>query len=190
MGHQIDFTICDFVSDVRAETPTGAAERAVPKLSDILLEIDNYKVRYNNIIKSILNNNKLRLKKLTDSYVLKNPLNMYMVKEQKLDNIIDKLNGYINNILSVNKSKLDIIKNSIIFKDPSIIYQEKLKKNNHLIEKLDILNPLNSLKRGYSITKKDNKCINSIKNLNKNDNINIRLYDGSVEAKILEVENG
>ncbi len=190
VGHQIDFTICDFVSDVRAETPTGAAERAVPKLSDILLEIDNYKVRYNNIIKSILNNNKLRLKKLTDSYVLKNPLNMYMVKEQKLDNIIDKLNGYINNILSVNKSKLDIIKNSIIFKDPSIIYQEKLKKNNHLIEKLDILNPLNSLKRGYSITKKDNKCINSIKNLNKNDNINIRLYDGSVEAKILEVENG
>lgn len=190
VGHQIDFTICDFVSDVRAETPTGAAERAVPKLSDILLEIDNYKVRYNNIIKSILNNNKLRLKKLTDSYVLKNPLNMYMVKEQKLDNIIDKLNGYINNILSVNKSKLDIIKSSIIFKDPSIIYQEKLKKNNHLIEKLDILNPLNSLKRGYSITKKDNKCINSIKNLNKNDNINIRLYDGSVEAKILEVENG
>ena len=190
VGHQIDFTICDFVSDVRAETPTGAAERAVPKLSDILLEIDNYKVRYNNIIKSILNNNKLRLKKLTDSYVLKNPLNMYMVKEQKLDNIIDKLNGYINNILSVNKSKLDIIKNSIIFKDPSIIYQEKLKKNNHLIEKLDILNPLNSLKRGYSITKKDNKCINSIKNLNKNDNINIGLYDGNVEAKILEVENG
>ena len=107
-----------------------------------------------------------------------------------LDNIIDKLNGYINNILSVNKSKLDIIKSSIIFKDPSIIYQEKLKKNNHLIEKLDILNPLNSLKRGYSITKKDNKCINSIKNLNKNDNINIRLYDGNVEAKILEVENG
>ena len=190
VGHQIDFTICDFVSDVRAETPTGAAERAVPKLSDILLEIDNYKVRCNNIIKSILNNNKLRLKKVADSYVLKNPLNIYMVKEQKLDNIIDKLNNYINNIISINKSKLDIIKNSIIFKEPNIIYKDKLKKNNHLIEKLEILNPLSSLKRGYSITKKNNKCINSIKNLKKDDNINIKLYDGNINAKILEVENG
>lgn len=190
VGHQIDFTICDFVSDVRAETPTGAAERAVPKLSDILLEIDNCKARCNNIIKSVLNNNKLRLRKVTDSYVLKNPLNIYMIKEQKLDNIIDKLNNYINNVISISKSKFDIIKGSIIFKDPNIIYEDKLNKNNHLIEKLEILNPLNSLKRGYSITKKDNKCINSVKDLKKDDNINIKLYDGNINAKILEVKNG
>ena len=71
VGHQIDFTICDFVADKRAETPTGAAERAVPMLSDLLLEIDNYKTRYLNAIKRVLDNNKLRLKKLTDSYILK-----------------------------------------------------------------------------------------------------------------------
>ena len=61
VGHQIDFTICDFVADKRAETPTGAAERAVPMLSDLLLEIDNYKTRYLNAIKRVLDNNKLRL---------------------------------------------------------------------------------------------------------------------------------
>lgn len=190
VGHQIDFTICDFVADKRAETPTGAAERAVPVLTDLLLEIDNYKIRYLNSVKRIFDNNKLRLKKLTDSYVLKNPLNMYEIKEQKLDNLIDKFNTCMNTILYKNKSKLEIMLNSIVFKEPTILYEDKMKKTNHLIEKLEILNPLSALKRGYSIVKKDNKCINSIKNLNKNDNINIRLYDGNVEAKILEVENG
>ena len=190
VGHQIDFTICDFVADVRAETPTGAAERAVPKLSDLLLEINNFEIRCTNNIKRILDNNKLRLKKLKESYVLKNPLGMYEIKEQKLDNIIDKLNTIINTIIYTNKSKLEIIEGSIIFKDPGVLYSDKLKKTNHLIEKLEILNPLNALKRGYSIAKKDDKCINSIKSLKKDDNINIIIKDGEVKAKVMEVNNG
>ena len=190
VGHQIDFTICDFVADVRAETPTGAAERAVPKLSDLLLEINNFEIRCTNSIKRILDNNKLRLKKLKESYVLKNPLGMYEIKEQKLDNIIDKLNTIINTIIYTNKSKLEIIEGSIIFKDPKVLYSDKLKKTNHLIEKLEILNPLNALKRGYSIAKKDDKCINSIKGLKKDDNINIIIKDGEVKAKVMEVKNG
>ncbi len=187
VGHQIDFTICDFVSDVRAETPTGAAERAVPRLSDLLVEIDNYKTRSTNLIKSVLETSKLRLKKLTDSYVLKNPLSLYEIKEQKLDNIIDKLNTSMNTIIYTNKSKLEIIENSIIFKDPSILYENKLEKTNHLIEKLEILNPLNALKRGYSVTKKDGKCLTSVNGLKKDDNINIMLKDGEINAKVMEV---
>ena len=190
VGHQIDFTICDFVSDVRAETPTGAAERAVPMLSDLLLEIDNYKTRYTNAIRRILDNNKLRLKKLKESYVLKNPLSMYEIKEQKLDNIIDKLNTCMNAVIYTAKSKLEIIENSIIFKDPKVLYDDKLKKTNHLIEKLEILNPLNALKRGYSITKKDNKCITSIKDIKKDNNINIMIKDGEIKARVMEVKNG
>lgn len=190
VGHQIDFTICDFVADVRAETPTGAAERAVPKLTDLLLEIKNDEARLTNSVKRILDNNKLRLKKLKDSYVLKNPLSLYEIKEQKLDNLIDKLNTNMNTIIYTNKSKLEIIENSIIFKEPSILYENKLKKTNHLIEKLEILNPLNALKRGYSITKKDDKCITSIKNISANDEIDVTLKDGNIKAKILEVNNG
>lgn len=190
VGHQIDFTITDFVADVRAETPTGAAERAVPILSDILLEIDNNKNRLSNSIKMILENNKLRLKKLTDSYILKNPIRMYEIKEQKLDNIIDKLNTNINTIIYTNKSKLEVIENSIIFKNPKILYEDKLNKKNHLIEKLELLNPLNALKRGYSILKKDDKVISSIKKIEKDDNVKISLKDGYINAKITEVENG
>ena len=190
VGHQIDFTITDFVADVRAETPTGAAERAVPILSDILLEIDNNKNRLLNSIKMILENNKLRLKKLTDSYILKNPLSMYEIKEQKLDNIIDKLNVSMNTIIYTNKSKLEVIENSIIFKDPKVLYEDKLNKTNHLIEKLEILNPLNALKRGYSILKKDDKVVSSIKKIKKDDNIKINLKDGNINVKVMEVENG
>ena len=188
VGHQIDFTICDFVADLRAETPTGAAERAVPILSDLLLEINNYTIRSSNLIKSILETNKLKLNKLKESYCLKNPLSLYEIKEQKLDNMIDKLNTSLNAILFSSKSRLEIIQNSIIFKDPSILYENKQKKTNHLIEKLEILNPLNALKRGYSITKKEDKCITTIKNINKDDNINIKLKDGEIFAKVMEVK--
>ncbi len=187
VGHQIDFTICDFVADVRAETPTGAAERAVPILTDLLLEISNNEARLTNSVKRILENNKLRLKKLSESYVLKNPLSLYEIKEQKLDNIIDKLNTCMNTIIYTSKSKLEIIENSIIFKNPNILYENKLKKTNHLIEKLEILNPLNALKRGYSVTKKDDICISSVNDLKIEDNINIMLKDGKINAKVMEV---
>lgn len=190
VGHQIDFTICDFVADVRAETPTGAAERAVPMLSDILLEINNYKTRSSNMVKNIIEKNKLRLTKLKESYVLKNPLSLYEIKEQKLDNIIDKLNININNVINISKSKLDIIKGSIIFKEPSILYDNKWKKTNHLIEKLEILNPLNALKRGYSIVKKDGKCITNINKVNKDDILDISVKDGIIKTKVMEVKNG
>lgn len=189
VGHQIDFTICDFVADKRAETPTGAAERAVPVLTDLLLEIDNYKIRYLNSVKRILDNNKLRLKKLTDSYVLKNPLSMYEIKEQKLDNLIDKFNTYMNTILYKNKSKLEIMLNSIVFKEPTILYEDKMKKTNHLIEKLEILNPLSALKRGYSIVKKDNKCISNINDINKDDMLDVTISNGILNVKVLEVKN-
>ena len=188
VGHQIDFTICDFVADKRAETPTGAAERAVPVLTDLLLEIDNYKIRYLNSVKRILDNNKLRLKKLTDSYVLKNPLSMYEIKEQKLDNLIDKFNTCMNAILYKNKSKLEIVLNSIVFKEPTILYEDKMKKTNHLIEKLEILNPLSALKRGYSIVKKDNKCISNINDINKYDMLDVTISNGILNVKVVNIK--
>ena len=68
--------------------------------------------------------------------------------------------------------------------------ENKLKKTNHLIEKLEILNPLSSLKRGYAIIKKDDKCITSLKTIKKDDIINVTLKDGIAEAKVMEVKNG
>ena len=190
VGHQIDFTICDFVADKRAETPTGAAERAVPVLSDLLLEIKNKEAMLTKIIKNILDSNNLKLKKFLDSYVLKNPMGLYEIKEQKLDNLIDKLNTNINAILYTKRAKYELSTYNIVFKNPSILYEEKLNKTNHLIEKLSILNPLNSLKRGYTITKHNNKCISSINEIKIDDSIDILIKDGNIKAKVTEVKNG
>ena len=165
VGHEIDFTIADFVADKRAETPTAAAEMCVPSKADLINLINQMKLRLNKNMNSLVDNNKLRLHKLMDSYILKNPMSMYEVKEQKLSNDIERLNGYIK-----------------------IVLDKKNIKYNHLIEKLDVLNPLNTLKRGYSITKKDNKVITSIKDVKVNDELRVDINDGFIISKIKEVK--
>lgn len=164
VGHEVDYTIADFVADLRAPTPTGAAEMAVPNMSDLVSHITQMKIRLNeNIIKKI-NIEKLRLDGFKNSYILKNPLIIYENKKQKLDMINEKINNIIN-------LKIENNKNSLI----------------NLIDKLELVNPLNILKRGFSLTTKDDKIIKSVKNVNKSDILDIRLNDGVIKAKVEEV---
>ncbi|MEG2351304.1 MAG: exodeoxyribonuclease VII large subunit [Bacilli bacterium] len=190
VGHEVDWTISDFVADLRAETPTAAAERAVPVLENLVSDILNNKTRMYNVIMNIINQNKLKLKKLKESYILKNPLSIYEIKEQKLDNVIDKVNTSINSIIYTSNSKLDVLKNSYVFKSPDLLYNKKEHKFNVLIEKLTILNPLSALKRGYAIVKKDGITISNIKKIKENDEVKVDLEKGSFKAKIMEVNNG
>lgn len=164
VGHEVDYTIADFVADLRAPTPTGAAEMAVPNMSDLVSHINQMKIRLNeNIIKKI-NIEKLRLDSFKNSYILKNPLIIYENKKQKLDIINEKINNIIN-------LKIENNKNSLI----------------NLIDKLELVNPLNILKRGFSLTTKDDKIIKSVKNVDKSDTLDIRLNDGIIKAKVEEV---
>ena len=95
VGHEVDFTIADFVADLRAPTPTGAAEMAVPNLYDLETLIGQYRIRLNENIKNIIAYNFKRIDAIKNSYVLKNPLSLYEVKEQKLDNLFDRVNNYM-----------------------------------------------------------------------------------------------
>ena len=165
VGHEIDFTIADFVADKRAETPTAAAEMCAPSKQDLINLIKQMELRLNKNINSLITNNKLILHKLMDSYILKNPMSIYEVKEEKLSNDIEKLNGYIK-----------------------VVLDKKNDKYNHLVEKLEVLNPLNTLKRGYTITKKDNKVISTVKNIKANDELEINLNDGFIITNVKEVK--
>lgn len=167
VGHEIDFTIADFVSDLRAPTPTGAAEMAVPTISDVKFMINQLTLRSNKCMNNIIEIKKNKLNAIKNSFILKNPLSIYEVKEQKLDMLIDNLNKNVKNIL--------------INKNHELVLQ---------INTLKLINPLNILDRGYSILKKDNKVIKDIKNINKEDNIDIRIKNGNIKAKVLEVNNG
>ena len=188
VGHEIDFTIADFVADVRAATPTGAAEIAVPNKDDLNKIINQLIIRMNKNMLDKINYNKSYLNKVLDSYILKSPMSIYEIKEEKLSNNIEKLNTIILNKISSNRLIFDKLKRSYIFDTPNKIFENKNNKYNNLINKLDVLNPLNTLKRGYSITKLNDKVITNIQNLKVNDEINITLEDGNIDAKVISVK--
>ena len=192
VGHEIDYTIADFVADLRAPTPTGAAELAVPNLVDLKKHIGQLKIRLNENVLKVINYQKLYLDSLKNSFVIKNPLIMYDNKKQKLDSIIEKLNNILRIKMDKNIDKLNFLKNSYILKNSDLLYKPKRDDLNNIIEKLELINPLKVLKRGYSVVYKDDFIINSVDNLNKSDKLKIKLSDGNVITKIEELvkDNG
>ncbi len=181
VGHEIDFTIADFVADLRAPTPTGAAEMCVPNITDVLNELKQLEIRTSNIMNNTIKLHRQKLNKLLDSYILKSPKAMYEVKEQNFDHLFERIiNGY-KRIIDTNSNKLILLDKNINNAIQNRITFEKNRFSNNL-NKLEILNPLLTIKRGYSITKKDDKVITSVKMLNKNDKISVELTDGSINA--------
>lgn len=163
VGHEIDYTISDFVADLRAPTPTAAAELAVPNLYDIKKEINQLKIRLNEVIYKKIEYNKLILKNISNSYILKNPLIILENKTQKIDYLNEKLNNLI-------KYKID---------------NKKLKLVS-LMDKLELINPINVLKKGYTLVYKDQQMITDFKNIKKDDEITIKSYNYSIVANVKE----
>ena len=188
VGHEIDWTIADFVADLRAPTPTGAAEMAVPTVLDIKTLIDNYKIRLNKNIKNMVNTKFIKLRSLRQSFILKNPMSMYEVKEQKLDTLIDTLNKDIKNIINDKDNKLNKIKLSVVLQNPENLIKDKKIKFDLLVNTLKLVNPLGILDKGYSLVEINDKIIKSSKDVNVNDILNIRLHEGSIKAEVKEVE--
>lgn len=167
VGHEIDFTISDFVSDLRAPTPTAAAELAVPNTNEVINNINQIKLRLG---KSILNKfevNKNKLDALMNSYVLKNPKGLYEIKAQKLDNLIDKLE------ISINRT-----------------FESKSARYISVIDKMEALNPVRTLKRGYTITKQNSKTIKDINDLKVDSLLETEFENGKVISKVMEVKHG
>lgn len=184
VGHEADFTICDFVSSRRAPTPTGAAVIATPDKNELLNYIDNLDNRL------LYNYKQLLIKKFNDfsnissRYTEKNYLN----KINELHNKVENLNKQLSllspvKIISDNENKLSMLNNNL-----NVVYNNIINKNdinvNHYIDKLILLNPLNLMKKGYSITYKDNKVITSVDLLDINDEITVKFQDGNINAKV------
>ena len=184
VGHEIDFTISDFVADLRAPTPTGAAEMAVPDIKDITKLLNQLEIRNINGISNIVSIRREKLKKLSESFVLKNPITMYQIKEEKFDNLFDRLISSYRNLISNNKNKIELLDSKLI---NNINNKFNTDKNNFIkvLSKLEVLNPLLTIKRGYSVVRKNNKVITSKNDLNKKDKVEIELTDGKVSMEVL-----
>ena len=165
VGHETDFTICDFVADLRAPTPSAAAELAVPDISEISNIIKTCVHRMNNTVNSYVNILSNRLSSLIECKSLTDPFNTVNQYSLRLDNLKSRLD---NKFLKYNS--------------------EYLNKLTSLTAKLDALNPAKTLLRGYSITKKDNVIVKSVNTLSKNDKIEILLSDGKANCTVDNVE--
>lgn len=187
VGHEIDFTIADFVADLRAPTPTGAAEMAVPNILDLTSIINQFSIRLNESILKKVNYLKLEMDSIKGSFVIKNPYLMFENKRQTLDLKEEKLKEILLKKINDKKIIMEQIKKNYILNNPNVILDNYKKEIRTNIEKLQLLNPLEVLKRGYSITYLDDKTIKTIKNVEINENIKIKLSDGIIKAKILEV---
>ena len=162
VGHETDFTISDFVADLRAPTPSAAAELAVPNLIDVKSDVAIKKISLLNAINSILNENRLKLEILKSKPCLQNAGFIIEENTLKLDSLFKRLNDSCLNRLTEQKLRL-----------------------NSSVSKLEALSPLKVLSRGYSVVRKDGEVIRESKQLNKDDKIEIKFADGDKQAVIL-----
>lgn len=187
VGHEIDFTISDFVADLRAPTPTAAAELAVPNTIDLINYINQLSIRRNKSIINIINKKYEKLESLKDSYILKNPQSIYEVKAQKVDNLIEKAILLITKSLTDNKNRLNTLDKEVKT-DMTKVLDKKTNRYLNILSKLETLNPILTIKRGYTITKHNDKSINSVKDINKKDYIKTEVCDGIITSQVIDME--
>lgn len=168
VGHETDFTICDFVADLRAETPSAAAEKAVPDINVLISTVSNYSDRIAFLIKNKLEYEYQRLDYITNDSVIGNIGDYFENHYDVIENFEKKLNECFANAVSYNKQKLGAVAG-----------------------KLDALSPLAVLARGYCVAVNDNCVVKSIADIKSNDKIAISFCDGKAICTVNEVnKNG
>lgn len=188
VGHEIDFTISDFVADLRAPTPTGAAEMAVPNISDFYQYFGQIELRLEQAIMTMITSKKDQLETLKKSYILTNPIAMYQVKEQRFDSLFEKIHLLMNSIIVNEKNNCQILKQKLENNIQKVLENEQ-HRYLHALNKLEILNPLLTIKRGYSITRNQDHVVTSIQQVKPHDKIEIEVTDGLIEARVEEVKS-
>lgn len=166
VGHETDFTICDFVADMRAPTPSAAAELATPSLEEINYKLENILNRMN---KSLINISKVNEYKLKHTFEnIHKQLEAYIIRDKiiQLDKIYDKINFEVENNISLEKEKLS--------KLGAVLHN---------------LSPLATIDRGYSIVQKNKQVINSISDIEFKDCLDITLKDGNIECIVEKIKN-
>ncbi|MGY4690238.1 exodeoxyribonuclease VII large subunit [Salibacterium sp. K-3] len=207
VGHETDFTISDFTADVRAATPTAAAELAVPVLSEWTAALEQLKARMFRALKTTTDRKRENLNRLDRSYAFRYPSHLLKQKEQELDRLLDRMdksleqrkkNGerslqsltarlqrrHPSRLLEKEKERLSSL-HARADKSVARIAADKRSQFQHVLQKLRILNPLDIIDRGYQVTyTQSGNLLTSISQVNKGDEITMYLRDGQVRADV------
>ncbi|WP_368985294.1 exodeoxyribonuclease VII large subunit [Caldifermentibacillus hisashii] len=211
VGHETDTTIADFVADLRAPTPTGAAELAVPNIDDLIERILNRKIRLIRAIKERTNVESKRLDRLTKSYAFRYPQKLFEQKTEHLDRTVEQANRLLKQKIADTNQKMKYLEQRLKSNHPQAQFDAannklgqqvkrmsrsfeaifKLKEKEFLsqVSSLNVLSPLKVMERGYSIAyDSEDHIIKSINNVKVGDSIKVTLTDGTLKAKIIERE--
>ncbi|WP_079708541.1 exodeoxyribonuclease VII large subunit [Paraliobacillus ryukyuensis] len=211
VGHETDVTITDFVADVRAATPTGAAEIAVPSKEDVQQHLNNLNRTMSRGLEYLMNHSKNHLNRLKKSYAFRYPAQLLNQKEQELDKNIERLT---KSSLSSQENQLKTFSQlnqrlenqhpekqvQTTKKELAQLFNRQSRAMNQLytaynqkfirqLDKLEVLSPLHTMKRGYAITyREDGSLIQSTKQVQPGDAITVKVKDGSLDCHVWGIE--
>jgi len=168
VGHEVDFTISDFAADLRAPTPSAAAELAVPDRAEVLNRLDAYEGRFGRALRSQLENKRTRLESASSSYFLRRPENIISNQKQLVDELSSRLSGALDLILERTVSGLSVLE-----------------------EKLTALSPKGVLQRGYAVCRNypDLTVIRDAGKIRPGETISIELWRGALRGTVDEVDS-
>lgn len=161
VGHEIDFTISDFVADVRAATPSMAGEIVVKDKPDVVAYVSGISMHLSRIMNQEIANLKSQVNSYAKSYALNKPIELVRFRGQKLDDLNNRLTRSFQQLLSVRQTKIQNLKSH-----------------------LEAFNPQGVLKRGYAMVRSGEKAANSVHQISPKSKINITFHDGSVNAEV------
>ena len=164
VGHETDFTLSDFVADVRAATPSNAAELAVPDCREVARHIQNLQARLTSQVKKGIESRRLRLNACLRSPVLASPQTMLAARRQRLDYVLSDLQRLTEKGLTTKQHRLNL-----------------------LLERLDSMNPAGVLRRGYTMAEKRGKLVTSIREVSPQDKLTLLLADGRAAVEVLDI---
>ena len=163
VGHETDFTICDFVADLRAPTPSAAAELCVPDKNNELNELNSTLRSAENYINNLIYNEKLRIKSFSSTREMENPLEIINSRRIETDLLSESISNQFSSIHNAKSNELKI-----------------------LLEKLNSLNPVNTIMRGFAFVKNDNNApVKSVKQIAKGDRLNLTFADGNIDCEVI-----
>ncbi len=211
VGHETDFTIADFVADLRAPTPTGAAEMAAPHMEELMERVLTRQARLIRSTKERVDKEKHRLGKMEKSYAFRYPKLLLDQKMEQLDKQNELLQRNIKKLLATNEDKHDVLVRRLkrshpqellhqaekdrigleknLIRNLNLIHQNKSQLFHSIIGKMDALSPLKIMERGYNLAySPEGKLISSVKQVQENEQIELRLSDGTVEARVTSIK--